>query len=116
MTFRSFRRRPDRRAASRFIQDGADDLSKSFARVRLGNQLVTALVEAMLMDRVLGESGGKDDPQVLVHALQVLQGQKVHILPVREAKKISLKINQKTADQLELTIPSDIASKAQIVK
>ena len=53
---------------------------------------------------------------VAVHALQVLQGQKVHILPVREAKKISLKINQKTADQLGLTIPSDIASKAQIVK
>ena len=53
---------------------------------------------------------------VAVHALQVLQGQKVHILPVREAKKISLKINQKTAGQLGLTIPSDIASKAQIVK
>jgi len=53
---------------------------------------------------------------VAVHALQVLQGQKVHILPVREAKKISLTINQKTAGQLGLTIPSNIASKAKIVK
>ncbi len=53
---------------------------------------------------------------VAVHALQVLQGQKVHILPVREAKKITLKINQKTAGQLGLTIPPNIASKAQIVK
>ena len=53
---------------------------------------------------------------VAVHALQVLQGQKVHILPVREAKKITLKINQQTAGQLGLTIPPGIASKAQIVK
>ena len=53
---------------------------------------------------------------VAVHALQVLQGQKVHILPVREAKRVMLKINQKTAGQLGLTIPPDIASKAQIVK
>jgi len=53
---------------------------------------------------------------VAVHALQVLQGQKVHILPVREAKKITLKINQETAGQLGLTIPADIASKAQLIK
>ena len=53
---------------------------------------------------------------VAVHALQVLQGQKVHILPVREAKKITLTINQGTAGQLGLTIPSGIASKAKIVK
>jgi len=53
---------------------------------------------------------------VAVHALQVLQGQKAHILPVREAKKVALKINQQTAGQLGLTIPPNIASKAQIVK
>ena len=53
---------------------------------------------------------------VAVHTLQVLQGQKVHLLPVREAKKITLKINQATAGQLGLTIPSIIASKATIVK
>jgi len=73
----------------------------------------------------LAESGAliglEADPEeqgklVAVHALQVLQGQKVHILPVREAKKIALKINQNTADQLGLSIPPGIASKAQIVK
>jgi putative ABC transport system substrate-binding protein len=53
---------------------------------------------------------------VAVHALQVLQGQKVHILPVRQAKKITLTINQSTASQLGLTIPPNIASKATIVK
>jgi ABC-type uncharacterized transport system substrate-binding protein len=51
-----------------------------------------------------------------VHALQVLQGQKVHLLPVREAKKVTLTINQATAGQLGLSIPSGIASKATIVK
>jgi putative ABC transport system substrate-binding protein len=53
---------------------------------------------------------------VAVHALQVLQGQKVHLLPVREAKKVTLTINQATAGQLGLSIPSGIASKATIVK
>ena len=52
---------------------------------------------------------------VAVHALQALQGQKVHILPVREAKKVSLKINNQTAAQLGLTIPSEVASKAKLM-
>jgi len=52
---------------------------------------------------------------VAVHALQALQGQKVHILPVREAKKISLKINNQTAAQLGLTIPAEVASKTKIM-
>lgn len=52
---------------------------------------------------------------VAVHALQVLQGQKVHILPVREAKKTTLKINQQTAGKLGLTIPPAIASKAKLM-
>jgi putative ABC transport system substrate-binding protein len=52
---------------------------------------------------------------VAVHALQVLQGQKVHILPVREAKKVSLKINKKTASELGLTIPPALASKAKLM-
>lgn len=47
-----------------------------------------------------------------VHALQILQGQKIHLLPVREGKKIALKISQKTAQQLGLTIPPAIAAKA----
>lgn len=50
-----------------------------------------------------------------VHALQVLQGQKVHILPVREAKKVSLKINKEAATRLGLTIPSAVASKAKLM-
>ncbi len=52
---------------------------------------------------------------VAVHALQALQGQKVHILPVREAKKVSLKINNQTATQLGLTIPAEVASKAKLM-
>lgn len=52
---------------------------------------------------------------VAVHALQVLQGQKVHILPVREAKKVSLKINQQAASQLGLTIPPKVASNAKLM-
>jgi len=52
---------------------------------------------------------------VAVHALQALQGQKVHILPVREAKKVSLKINNQTAVQLGLTIPPEVASKAKLM-
>ena len=52
---------------------------------------------------------------VAVHALQALQGQKVHILPVREAKKVSLKINNQTAAQLGLTIPPEVASKAKLM-
>jgi putative ABC transport system substrate-binding protein len=52
---------------------------------------------------------------VAVHALQVLQGQKVHLLPVREAKKITLKINKQAAEQLGLTIPQTVASKAKIL-
>lgn len=52
---------------------------------------------------------------VAVHVLQALQGQKVHLLPVREAKKISLTVNQKTAGKLGLTIPPAVASKAKVL-
>ena len=52
---------------------------------------------------------------VAVHALQALQGQKVYILPVREAKKVSLKINNATASQLGLTIPPEVASTAKLM-
>ena len=52
---------------------------------------------------------------VAVHALQSLQGQKVHLLPVREAKRISLKVNKDTASQLGLTIPPTVASKAKLI-
>lgn len=52
---------------------------------------------------------------IAVHALQVLQGQKVHILPVREAKKISLNINYQTATRLGLTVPPAVAAKAKLM-
>ena len=52
---------------------------------------------------------------VAVHALQVLQGQKVHLLPVREAKKVSLTVSKQTAAQLGLPIPPEVASKAKLM-
>jgi putative ABC transport system substrate-binding protein len=52
---------------------------------------------------------------IAVHALQALQGQKVHLLPVREAKKVSLKISQEAATQLGLSIPPTVASKAKLM-
>ena len=52
---------------------------------------------------------------VAVHALQALQGQKVLLLPVREAKKTALKVNQKTADSLGLQLPAKLAAKAKVL-
>jgi putative ABC transport system substrate-binding protein len=52
---------------------------------------------------------------VAVHALQAMQGKQVHLLPVREAKKVSLKINKKAAADLSLTIPAEVASKAKVM-
>lgn len=51
-----------------------------------------------------------------VHALQILQGQKAHSLPVRSAKKVSLMINTETAARLGLTVPPDVMSAGQAVK
>lgn len=53
---------------------------------------------------------------VAVQVLQVLQGQKALILPVRQAKKISLVVNPKTAASLGLSIPSQLADQAVLVK
>jgi putative ABC transport system substrate-binding protein len=52
---------------------------------------------------------------VAVHALQAMQGKQVHLLPVREAKKVSLKISKGTAAALSLTIPAEVASKAKLM-
>lgn len=52
---------------------------------------------------------------IAVHALQILQGQKVHLLPVREGKKISLRVNRQTATQLGLTVPATVAAKATLM-
>ena len=52
---------------------------------------------------------------VAVHALQAMQGKQIHLLPVREAKKVSLKISEGTAVELSLTIPAEVASKAKLM-
>ncbi len=51
---------------------------------------------------------------VAVYSLQVLMGQKAHILPVQLAKKISLNINTTVAANLGLTIPQDVATAAKL--
>lgn len=67
---------------------------------------------------LLGLEADPDEQGKLVgvHALQILQGQKAHSLPVRSAKKITLMINQNTATQLGLTIPPDVLGAGQVVK
>ncbi|MDH3997560.1 MAG: hypothetical protein OET90_01860, partial [Desulfuromonadales bacterium] len=52
---------------------------------------------------------------VAVYALQVLQGQQVQLFPVKEAKKISLKVNAQAAAALGLTIPTTVASQAKMM-
>lgn len=66
---------------------------------------------------LLGLEADPDEQGKLVgvHALQILQGQKAHSLPVRSAKKVTLTINQGTAAQLGLTIPPDVLSGGQVV-
>jgi putative ABC transport system substrate-binding protein len=65
--------------------------------------------------------GLEADPQeqgklAAVHALQILQGKQAFLLPVREAKKTKLMINQTAADQLGMTIPGVVAAAVTIVK
>jgi putative tryptophan/tyrosine transport system substrate-binding protein len=49
---------------------------------------------------------------VAVHALQVLAGQKAHILPVRTARKITLVVNRRVAEQLGLKLPAPLLQAA----
>jgi putative tryptophan/tyrosine transport system substrate-binding protein len=49
---------------------------------------------------------------VAVHALQVLAGQKAHILPVRTARKITLVVNRRAANQLGLNLPAPLLQAA----
>jgi putative ABC transport system substrate-binding protein len=67
---------------------------------------------------LLGLEADPDEQGKLVgvHALQILQGQKAHSLPVRSAKKVTLMINQGTATQLGLTIPPDVMSAGQAIQ
>jgi len=74
----------------------------------------------------LGEQGAlinlEADPveqgQLLgVHAIQVLNGQKVFALPVRVPKKVALVINMKTATALKVAVPPDVlTSAARVIK
>jgi putative ABC transport system substrate-binding protein len=66
---------------------------------------------------LLGLEADPDEQGKLVgvHALQILQGQKAHSLPVRSAKKVTLMINKGTAAQLGLTVPADVLSAGQVI-
>lgn len=103
-------------------------LTESIAVEQMAKEIIAAAQAkgCLVFSQIPGivESGAfmslEADPEeqgklIAVHALQILQGQKVHLLPVREAKKISLIINQQTAKQLGLTIPPAIASKAVLM-
>lgn len=67
---------------------------------------------------LLGLEADPDEQGKLVgvHALQILQGQKAHSLPVRTAKKVKLMINQGAATQLGLTISPDVMSAGQTIQ
>jgi putative tryptophan/tyrosine transport system substrate-binding protein len=72
----------------------------------------------------LGEKGAllnlEADPEeqgrlMGVHVLQILAGQKAHILPVRTPRRVSLTINRGVAQQLNLHIPDTILAAADRV-
>jgi len=75
---------------------------------------IPGLVEAGALLGLEAESE-EQGKLIAVHALQILQGQKVHLLPVREGKKITLRINQKAAEQMGLTVPASVTSKATLM-
>lgn len=88
------------------------------ASTKTGNCIIFSqtpgLVEAGALIGIEADPG-EQGKLVAVHALQILQGQKVHILPVREAKKVVLKINKLTASRQGLTIPQEVAAKAKLM-
>jgi len=49
---------------------------------------------------------------IAVHTLQIVSGQKAHLLPVRTPKKINLVVNKKTASVLGLKIPPAVLNEA----
>jgi putative ABC transport system substrate-binding protein len=117
-------------ALAKKLSDGHDALflTESIAVGQQAKEIVatTQSANCLVFSQIPGlvEAGAliglEADPEeqgklIAVHALQVLQGQKIHILPVREAKKVSLKINQKTAGQMGLAIPPAVASKAKLM-
>lgn len=104
-------------------------LAESIAVMQQGTAIVKAAlaqkrpVFSQIPDLVkegalLGLEADPDEQGKLVgvHALQILQGQKAHSLPVRSAKKVTLMINQGTAAQLGLTIPPDVMGAGQAIQ
>lgn len=72
----------------------------------------------------LGEKGAllslEADPEeqgklVAVHALQILAGQRALMLPVRQAKKISLTVNRSAARHLSLPLPAPLLGRVDRV-
>lgn len=97
------------------MQQGPAIVKAALAQKRPVFSQIPDLVKA---GALLGLEADPDEQGKLVgvHALQILQGQKAHSLPVRSAKKITLMINPGTATQLGLTIPPDVMSAGQAVK
>ncbi|MDT8440165.1 MAG: ABC transporter substrate-binding protein [Desulfuromonadales bacterium] len=96
------------------MQQGADISARLATTTALFSQ-IPGLVEA---GALVGLEADPDEQGklVAVQALQILQGQKAHILPVRPAKKISLLINRATAASLGVEIPPGLAAEATQVK
>lgn len=97
------------------MQQGPAIVKAALAQKRPVFSQIPDLVRA---GALLGLEADPDEQGKLVgvHALQILQGQKAHSLPVRTAKKVTLMINQGTAAQLGLTIPPEVMSAGQAVK
>jgi len=97
------------------MQQGAAIIKAALAQKRPVFSQIPGLVKA---GALLGLEADPDEQGKLVgvHALQILQGQQAHSLPVRTAKKVALMINPATAAQLGLTIPPDVMSAGQAVK
>ena len=97
------------------MQKGAEIVKAALAMKKPAFTQIPDLARA---GALLGLEADPDEQGKLVgvHALQILQGQKAHSLPVRAAKKIALMINQGTAAQLGLTVPPDVLSAGQVVK
>ncbi len=97
------------------MQKGAEIVKAALAMKKPSFTQIPDLAKA---GALLGLEADPDEQGKLVgvHALQILQGQKAHSLPVRTAKKVTLMINQGTASQLGLTVPADVMSAGQVVK
>ncbi len=97
------------------MQKGPEIVKAALARKRPVYSQIPGLVKA---GALLGLEADPDEQGKLVgvHALQILQGQKAHSLPVRSAKKVTLMINQGSAAQLGLTVPPDVLGAGQAIR